>query len=307
MAAPMPRLAPVTSAPFPDKYITSAPCIRRGPRASAFFSGPLSVPSCPLAVDRSHERLGVALAHGDSFAGDLVYAPQVFTGKRHTRGPRDLPDPLDQLQVLAEVLALEARRGAPEVVLEVVGTLDPTRQEAATQGRIGDEADAELSNGRQYLLLHMPSPQAVLGLQGSEGMHRMRSPYRLGCRLRDAEVAHLACLHQLRHGAPRLLDRSVGVHPVLVVEVDVVHTEAPQGSLASPPHVLGLAVDAQPRAIFLSLVAELGGEGDIVTPVGDSLTEELLVGEWTVGVSGVEEGYSELYGAMDGGDRLVLV
>src|SRR5215208_3325817 len=103
MAAPMPRLAPVTSATFPDKYITSAPCIRRGPRASAFFSGPLSVPSCPLAVDRSHERLGVALAHGDSFAGDLVYAPQVFIGKHHTRGPR----------VLFEVPAAHSRGRPP--------------------------------------------------------------------------------------------------------------------------------------------------------------------------------------------------
>ena len=51
--------------------------------------------------------------------------------------------------------------------------------------------------------------------------------------LGQAEVAHLALLHQLGHGAHRLLDRRVGVDAVLVVEVDHLDAEPLQALVAA--------------------------------------------------------------------------
>src|SRR5215203_7476233 len=38
---------------------------------------------CSLAVDRSHERLVVALTRGDAFGCDFVYAPEVLLSERY--------------------------------------------------------------------------------------------------------------------------------------------------------------------------------------------------------------------------------
>jgi len=69
---------------------------------------------------------------------------------------------------------------------------------------------------------------------------------------------------------------------VLVVEVDVVDTEALERCVAGGPDVLGRAVDADAAAVGVALVAELGGELDLVPPAGDGLADELLVGEGAV-------------------------
>jgi hypothetical protein len=59
-------------------------------------------------------------------------------------------------------------------------------------------------------------------------------------------VTDLACVHELAHRAPRVFDRHGGVHPVLVVEIDMVDTQAFEGCIAGSVHVIGVAVHADP-------------------------------------------------------------
>ncbi len=125
--------------------------------------------------------------------------------------------------------------------------------------------------------------------------------------LREPEVADLAGLDQLGHGADGLLDRDRLVDAVLVVEVDVVDAEALEAGVAGGADVLRLAVDADPGAVGLALVAELGGELDLVAASGDGLADELLVGEGAVHVGRVEERHAQVEGAVDGVDALLLV
>jgi hypothetical protein len=94
---------------------------------------------------------------------------------------------------------------------------------------------------------------------------------------------------------------------VLVVEVDVVHAQALERRVACLAHVLGVATDAQALAVLVAHVAELGGDHNLVAPVGDSASDELLVCERAVHVRCVKEVDPELERALDRADRLALV
>src|SRR5205085_5876774 len=114
---------------------------------------------------------------------------------------RDLLDPLDKLQVLLEILALEAWVVATEIaLLEIIDGVEPPRKKPAAERAVRDEADAELANRRQDRVLDVAAPERVLGLQGGNRVDRVRPANRFGTSLRQAEVAHLPLLDQLRHG-----------------------------------------------------------------------------------------------------------
>ena len=87
---------------------------------------------------------------------------------------------LDEREVLAQVLLLEARPAAAEVrLLEVVDRAEPAGEEAASERAVGDEADPELADGRQDLRLGIARPERVLGLQRRDRMDGVRAPDRL--------------------------------------------------------------------------------------------------------------------------------
>ena len=159
-------------------------------------------------------------------------------------------------------------------------------------------------SSRQDLVLEVAGEERVLGLQrGDRVRRRARGGWSSARGLRQPEVAHLAGLDQLGHGADGLLDRDGLVDAVLVVEVDVVDAEALRGEASQArADVVGRAVDAEPAAVGRALVAELGGEHDLVAAAGDGAADQLLVGERAVHVGGVEEGDAEVEGAVDGVD-----
>ena len=157
------------------------------------------------------------------------------------------------------------------------------------------------------LVLEVAGEQRVLGLQGGDRVHGVRPADGGGRGLGQAEVADLAGLDELGHGADGLLDRDGLVDAVLVVEVDVVDAEALQRGVAGRADVVGAAVDADHGAVGEALVAELGGELDLVAPAGDGLADELLVGEGAVHVGGVEEGHAEVERPVDGVGAALLV
>ena len=69
-------------------------------------------------------------------------------------------------------------------------------------------------------------------------------------RLAQPDKPHLAALDQPAHLADRVLDRHVGVDPVLVIEVDDVDPEPLQAHIAGLPDVFRAAVDAVGAAGF---------------------------------------------------------
>src|SRR5271166_7211097 len=107
-------------------------------------------------------------------------------------------------------------------------------------------------------------------------MHRVGAAHRGGRGLAQAEIAYLAGLHQLGHRADGFFDGYRLIDAMLVVKVDHVDAEALERSLARLFHVVRPAVDADPRAVLVALIPELGGEEDLVTLAGDRFADEHL-------------------------------
>lgn len=72
---------------------------------------------------------------------------------------------------------------------------------------------------------------------------RVRPADCAGGRLRQAEVAHLARLHELTDGAGDVLDRHIGVDAVLVEQVDRVGAQPAQRGIGDALDLLGAAVE----------------------------------------------------------------
>jgi hypothetical protein len=126
--------------------------------------------------------------------------------------------------------------------------------------------------------------------------------------LADADVAHLARSDQLAEGTEGLLDGCVGVDAVLVVEVDDVDAQPLERAVDGLADVLRTAVVAAgAHAVVVELVAELGGQHDLVAALGQHAGEQPLVGQGAVDVGGVEEGDAQVEGAVQRGGRLGVV
>ena len=231
---------------------------------------------------------------------------------RHALGPGQLLKFVYQAPVVGEVFGLVARHAAAEVGgVQVVEAFDVAREKAPAQRRVAHKADAQLAGGVQHAVgFHAPVKQRVLGLDGRDGVHRVRPADGLGRHFAQAQIAHLARPHQLGHGPHRLLNGHVRVGAVHVVQVDVVGTQALQGAVDGHADVLGPAVDGEsgaelPRAV--NLIAELGGDEVLRALAGNGLAHQPLVQQGTVEVGGVEQVHAQFPGPVNGGDALGLV
>src|SRR5215218_8992417 len=103
-------------------------------------------------------------------------------------------------------------------------------------------------------------------------MLRVAAAEGLGGGLAQADVADLALLHELPHGADRLLDRRVRVHAMQVIKVDAVGAEALQRALDRAPDVLRGAVEDAPvlaALVLLDPAGELGGDDVLLAVASD--------------------------------------
>jgi hypothetical protein len=125
----------------------------------------------PLATFRSRNRHDVVAAREQPRDGELRRcASFAFRKRLHA---------FDDREVLLEVLSLKARMEAAEVIgRQILGGLSAPGQESASQRTVGDEADAELTTGRQQSLLGIACPQRILRLQRRDRMHRVRTTNR---------------------------------------------------------------------------------------------------------------------------------
>ena len=79
----------------------------------------------------------------------------------------------------------------------------------------------------------------------------MRPAQRLGRRLREAQIAHLALLHEGGHRANRILDGHGRIDSMLIEKIDVVGAKPLERRLAHLSHMLGPAVGAGSAAPIL--------------------------------------------------------
>jgi hypothetical protein len=196
---------------------------------------------------------------------------------------------------------------APVVRGEIGGGAEAAGQEAAAEGAVGHEADSQLAAGGERARLVVAGEERVLALQRADRVDRLRPSQRGGGGLGEAEEAHLARADELAHGADRLLDRGLRVHPVLVVEVDRVDPEPLQARVARRADVLRPAVDSPGGRVAPAHDPELRGHHHARSTAPQRLAHQLLVRVRAVDVGGVEHRHAEVERAVDRGDRLGLV
>ena len=256
---------------------------------------------------------GVLLDAGDALGagnrGDVV-ALREQPGQSDLRGcctrlAGNGLDLVDDAQVALEVLAGEARVGlAPVVVGELLGRADLAGEEAVAERRVGNESDAQLAQQRQQFGLRVTRPQGVLGLQRGDRMHRVGATDRGGTGLRQPDVTNLALGDECGQGADGVLDGRLRIDPVLVVQVDVVGAQPLQGTLDGDADVRRAAVEDARAAAGVRDDAELRGQHHLVAAILDGPADELLVGEWTVDLGGVDVRDAEVQRSVDSANRL---
>src|SRR5690606_40629629 len=93
-------------------------------------------------------------------------------------------------------------------------------------------------------------------------------------RLGEADVADLASLHEIGERPDRLLDRRGGIDAMLIIEIDVIRTEALQRSITSGFRVFGRPFEALPAAVLATDDPELGRQGDLLTTPLQGLADQ---------------------------------
>ena len=121
------------------------------------------------------------------------------------------------------------------VSVEGRSVCDRPRQHPSHDRAVSDEPDAKFAKCLQQTVLRVPGEQRVLVLRGDHRVDRVGPANGRRRRLGDAQMQDLSLLDELVHRAPRLFYGQGGVHPVLVVEVDVVDPEPSERGVATGP------------------------------------------------------------------------
>jgi hypothetical protein len=221
-------------------------------------------------------------------------------------------DPMEQVDeglVGRSCFGAEAREPAPHVgAVERHGGGDLPGEEALTERAPGNEADPELLARRQDFRFGISRPERVFALDGSHRLDGVRPSDRLCAGFGESEVFDFAFRDQVSHGAGHLLDRDARVDAMLIEQVDAVGPQTHERSLGHMPDVLWAAVEAPPLpGVRIDVEAELCCDHDPVTHRRKGFPDKLFVAERAVGLGGIEEGVSAVYGGPDDGDHLSRV
>ena len=143
---------------------------------------------------------------------------------------------------------------ATEIVLgKVIDALDLAGQESATQRRVGNEPDTEFAHRVENVIGFRRSlEQRIFGLQRRDRVRRVGTPDRLRRGFGQTEITDLAFRDEFGHRADSLLDRTVWVDAVQVIEVDVVGFEVLQRPFERLAGIFGAAVDRAALAVVIS-------------------------------------------------------
>ncbi len=125
--------------------------------------------------------------------------------------------------------------------------------------------------------------------------------------LAQPQVAHLAGLHQLGHGAHRVFDRHLGIDPVLVVEIEMLDAQPAQTALHRLTHVVGPAIHPTGIRIFAAHQTELAGQEYLLAASAQGSAQQFLVVMRAIGIGGIQQGHAAFQGQVQGGQGLALV
>ena len=126
---------------------------------------------------------------------------------------------------------MEAGHVSPRITLGQVGERAEVTGRKPRPSGLGAEADAQLAAYRQHRFLRLAKPHRVLTLKRRNRVHGVRTPQRLGAALRQADVADLPGLHELRQRADGFLDRHRAVDAMQIEEIDPIGLKSREAAL----------------------------------------------------------------------------
>src|SRR6267154_1078622 len=128
--------------------------------------------------------------------------------------------------ICGELLSLKTRIASPPVVLrEIMDAAKPSTEKSTTQRTVRHQRDTQFTQYWQQAIFGLAAEQRVLALDRCNWMNPVSTAYCLRRSFRQSEVAHLSCVHQLRHRADRLFDRHPRIDAMQIVEIDVLHSQ----------------------------------------------------------------------------------
>ena len=203
---------------------------------------------------------------------------------------------LDGCQLLRRHIALAP--GQPAACRYRLALPDLASQQAVGERKVRQHADAEVPGRGDDIRLGRTLEQRPVILGGDERGVAVprRQVRRVGQppagEVRVAHVPDLALGHQFVQRCDRFLDRGHRVRGVQLVQVDVVGTQPAQrlGHRAPDVGASALRADGRPVPHVGVLVAELGGQHDLVAARAEDLAERpLRTSAAAISVRGVEQ------------------
>ena len=111
-------------------------------------------------------------------------------------------------------------------------------------------------------------------------MDPMGTAHRRGRGLGEADVPNPALPDQISQGPHGVLDRHLRSHAMLVIEINVLDTEAHQGGVAGAANMLRTPIDVAVAGGCLGIQDQpaFGGQKDLIAPSLDRLPYQGLIG-----------------------------
>ena len=92
-------------------------------------------------------------------------------------------------------------------------------------------------------------------------------------------MADLSQVNKFRKSANCFFDGSLGIDAVLVIEIDILHSQPLQAGVASGAYIFGLAIHAADMGIFwIAHNPELRGQHNLVALPFDGKPDQFFVG-----------------------------
>ena len=179
----------------------------------------------------------------------------------------------------------------------------------AREHAIGDHRHAQRARRRQDVLLDAAArPANIRSAARRSGKFCAARFKRAGGDLRQADVAHIAGLDQIRDGAERVLDRHRAVVARRLIEVDVVGLQPAQGIGEEVLHRGGPQVVAGPAAVGRRRAPNFTDrKARSRFSAFERLADQHFVVAHAVEIAGVDQRDPGLERGVDGGDALGVV
>src|SRR5262245_48954403 len=130
-------------------------------------------------------------------------------------------------------------------------------------------------------------------------MHSMGSANRLRRGFAEPEKPDLAFCHQLGHRANGVFNGDIWVHPMLIVQVNDVESEAAQAGLTRGFDIGWGAICTGDTSISSAYHAEFGREDDACPSPLECLTEEFFVAPQAISIGRIQEIHAQVERAMN--------